>query len=82
MHNHVLPCQHLSETKIIMLSYLPKTHHDHATLDHCDIINSGLFHAPIALCIQANIYRFIYSTWLNKYYQKTYSSITHTHTHT
>jgi len=57
-------------------------HHDHAILDHCDIINSGLFHALIPSYIKANIYRFIYSTWLNKYYQTTYSLVIHTHTHT
>jgi len=81
MHNHVLSCQNLSATKIIMFSYLPKTHHDYTTLENCDIINSGLFHALITSYIQANIYRFIYSTWLSKYYQKNIL-INHTHTHT
>jgi len=61
MHNHVFSCQHLSETKIIMFSYLPKSHHDHATLNHCDIINNGLFHALITSYIQAKIYRFMHS---------------------
>ena len=75
---------------IIMFLDLPKTHHDHATLGHNDIINNGLFHTLITSYIQANIYRFIYSTWLNKYYQKhthqshthTHTQHTHTHTHT
>jgi len=56
-----------------MFPYLPKALHDHETLSHSDIINSGLFHTLITSYIRANIYRFIYSTWLNKHYQK------HTH---
>jgi len=50
-----------------------KTHHDHATLGHSDVINTGLFHTLITSYIRAKIYRFIYSTWLSKHYQK------HTH---
>jgi len=58
---------------IIMFPYFPKTRHDHATLDHSDIINSGLIHTLITSYIRANIYRFIYSTCVIKQYQK------HTH---
>jgi len=66
-----------------MFPYSPKTHPDHATLSHSDIINSGLFHTLRTLYIRANINRFIYSTWLNKHYQKhIHQSHTHTHTHT
>jgi len=53
---------------IIMFPYLPKTRHDHATLGHSDIINNGLFYTLIISYTRANIYRFIYSTWLNKHY--------------
>jgi len=68
---------------IIIFSYLPKIHHDHATIGHSDIINSDLFHTLITSYIRVNVYRFIYSTWLSKYYQKhTQQSHTHTHTHT
>ena len=42
-----------------MFPYFPKTRHDHATLGHSDIINSGLFHTLITSYIQANIYRFM-----------------------
>jgi len=56
-----------------MFPYFPKTRHDHATLGHSDIINNGLFHTLITSNIRANIYRFIYSTYLNKHNQK------HTH---
>jgi len=56
-----------------MFPYFPKTRHDHATLGHSDIINSGLIHTLITSYIWANIYRFIYSTCLSKHYQK------HTH---
>jgi len=52
---------------------LTQNHHDNSTLCHSDIINSGLFHTLITSYIRANIYRFIYSTWLSKHYQK------HTH---
>jgi len=52
---------------IIIFSYFPKTHHDHATLGHSNIINSGLFYTLIKSYIWANICRFIYSTWLSKY---------------
>jgi len=56
-----------------MFPYFSKTRHDHATLDHSDIINSDLIHTLITSYIRANIYRFIYSTCLSKHYQK------HTH---
>jgi len=66
-----------------MFPYLPKTRHDHATLGRSDIINSGIFHTLITSYIQANIYRFIYSTWLSKHYRKhTHQSHTDTYTHT
>jgi len=64
---------HYILSMIIMFPYLPKTHHDNATLYHNDIINSGLFHTLITSYIQTNICLFIYSTWLSKHYQK------HTH---
>jgi len=51
-----------------MFPYLPKIRHDHATLGHNDSITNGLFHTLITSYIRANIYRFIYSTWLNKHY--------------
>jgi len=57
---------------IIMFPYFPKTRHDHATLGHSDIFNS-LFHTLITSYIRTNIYRFIYSTCINKHLQK------HTH---
>ena len=47
---------------------LVQNHHDHATLCHSNIINSGLLHTHthththITSYIQANIYKFIYST--------------------
>jgi len=66
-----------------MFPYLPKSRHDHATLSHSDIIDSGLFHTLITSYIQANLIRFIYSTWLRKHYQKHIHQLhTHTHTHT
>jgi len=65
-----------------MFLFLPKTYHDHATLNHSGNINNGLFHTLITSYIRANIYRFIYSTWLSKYYQKILINHTYTHTHT
>ena len=58
---------------IIMFPYFSKTRHDHATPGHSDIINCGLIPTLITSYVRANIYRFIYSTCLNKHYQK------HTH---
>jgi len=63
-----------------MFSYLSQTHSDHTTLGYKDILNNGLSHILVTSHIRANIYRFIYSTWLNKHYPK-HTHPSHTHTY-